>query len=376
MQQELKNYLSVSEYLKDNYLERKEIIDGIMTAIIAQENILLIGPPGTAKSEIVMNLSKCFTGFNYFQWLLTKYTTPEELFGALSLKELELGIYKRNTTGKLPEAHIGFVDEIFKANSAILNSLLTLINERLFYNNGTPIKSPLMSLIGASNEFPEEDEGLEALNDRFLSRFMVENIKEDNNLLMLLKNKTKPGKITNIPTVSGQDVITLQAAAKQVNIPENVLNEILIIKTELAEEGILPSTRKWVKCLGLIKATALLESCNEADLTHLSCLRNILWTEPEEMDKVKAIVKKHCFDQFTNKLESIINTADDIVKNALNKKTTADATEAIQKLKDIEADLDKLKNSNPNKATVVDAEIGKIEGYKKEILKTCMGIDL
>ena len=109
---------------------------------------------------------------------ITAFTTPEDMFGPVSLSELEKGVYKRNTDHKMPAAHLSFLDEIFKANSAILNALPTLINERLFYNNGIPHETPLISVIGASNEYPEEGEGLEALFDRFLLRFEVEYIGE------------------------------------------------------------------------------------------------------------------------------------------------------------------------------------------------------
>src|SRR5699024_10873117 len=120
-------------------------IEGMLVALLSKQHILLIGEPGTGKSLLSMEFANIIDKSSYFQWLMTKYTTPEEIFGALSIKELEKGVHKRNTNGKLPEAELVFLDEIFKSNSAILNSLLTLINERLFYNNGTPIKSPLIS---------------------------------------------------------------------------------------------------------------------------------------------------------------------------------------------------------------------------------------
>lgn len=151
----LNRIANIKSYLNQKFFEREEVIDALFIALVARQHTLLIGAPGTAKSALVMEFSQQVTGTNYFQWLLTRFSTPEELFGPVSLEALEKGVYKRNTAHKLPEADITFLDEIFKANSAILNSLLTLINERLFYNNGTPIKTPLHSVIGGSNEYPE-----------------------------------------------------------------------------------------------------------------------------------------------------------------------------------------------------------------------------
>ena len=145
----------IKRYLNTIFIERENQINGIIASVIAGENALLLGGAGVAKSALINGLAETFTGAKYFQWLLTKYTVPEELFGSLSLKELEMGIYRRNVSGKLPEAHISFVDEIFKANSAILNTMLTILNERVFHNNGSPMQCPLISMFGASNELPE-----------------------------------------------------------------------------------------------------------------------------------------------------------------------------------------------------------------------------
>ena len=144
----------IRQALNSKFFEREKEVEGILVALLSRQHMLMIGPAGTAKSALSSELAKIIEGTVYFQWLLTKFSTPEEVFGPLSLKGLEQGVYKRITTSKMPEANLVFLDEIFKANSAILNSLLTLINERLFYNNGSPVQVPLMSVIGASNEYP------------------------------------------------------------------------------------------------------------------------------------------------------------------------------------------------------------------------------
>src|SRR5512136_1263453 len=168
---------AIRDELGQAFLERADVIDGALAALLSGHHVLLIGPPGTAKSMLADELCRRLDGSTYFQWLLTKFTTPEEVFGAVSLRALENDDYRRVTTRKLPEAHIAFLDEVFKANSSILNSLLTLINERRFHNGRDVIEVPLITLVGASNELPEDDE-LQALYDRFLLRFVVDYIAD------------------------------------------------------------------------------------------------------------------------------------------------------------------------------------------------------
>lgn len=147
----------------------------LLLAAFCGEHLLLLGPPGTAKSELGRRLSAICGGASFFERLLTRFSVPEELFGPLSMKGLENDQYVRQTEGYLPTATVAFIDEVFKANSAILNSLLTILNERLFDNGNQRIKVPLLCLVGASNELPESEE-LDALYDRFLLRSSVEQV--------------------------------------------------------------------------------------------------------------------------------------------------------------------------------------------------------
>jgi MoxR-like ATPase len=156
-------FKKVEEELNEYFVEREEVVHGLALAILSENNMLLLGPPGVAKSMAVREWRAHIKGANYFEWLLTKFSVPEELFGPLSLKALEEDRYSRITVNKLPEAHFGFLDEIFKCNSGLLNSLLPVLNERKFHNDGISVDIPLLAVIAASNETPEEEDGLTAL---------------------------------------------------------------------------------------------------------------------------------------------------------------------------------------------------------------------
>ncbi|MCA9538450.1 MAG: AAA family ATPase, partial [Myxococcales bacterium] len=179
-------FAALGDALRARFVERDALIDAALCALVCGQHLLIIGPPGTAKSQLATALCEALEGATGFQWLLTRFTTPEELFGPISLKGLEEDRYVRLTAGKLPTAQIVFLDEVFKASSAILNALLTVLNERRFHNDARAEPVPLITLIGASNELPDEDDELQALYDRFLVRVMVDYVEADYRFVKLL----------------------------------------------------------------------------------------------------------------------------------------------------------------------------------------------
>jgi len=281
--------------LQKGLLERDTEVRLLLLAALSGEHLLLLGPPGTAKSEISRRLST-LTGGRYFERLLTRFSVPEELFGPLSIKGLENDEYVRNTEGYLPSAEVAFIDEIFKANSAILNALLTLLNERLFDNGAHRLKVPLLCLVGASNELPESEE-LDALYDRFLIRKSVDQVSQSQlGQLARLAAGTLPQTTQTAPERS--EDLTLQDfqttainAVQSVKICDDVIDIITNLRNYLqdkCEPPVYVSDRRFMKAINMMQVAAYVDgraSINESDCL---LLEYVMGQRPEDSRKVRA----------------------------------------------------------------------------------------
>lgn len=279
--------LSVQRELASAFLERDEVVEGALLALVAGAHVLVLGPPGTAKSQLAHALCSRIEGARYFQWLLTRFSTPEEIFGAVSLRALERDDYRRVTDGKLPLAHIAFLDEVFKASSSILNALLSVMNERIFHNGKEPELVPLVSLFGASNELPDEDE-LRALYDRFLLRFTVDYLSEEFRFLQLL-TLAPP---TTHARLSLGDLERARSAAAEVTVPEGVLRDVAALRKMLGEKSIVASDRRYRQSIELLRARAWLAGRDAVSGDDLFFLQHVLWSEPEERREVVATLRE------------------------------------------------------------------------------------
>ena len=295
------------DFLNTGLYEKEEAIRLALLSAVAGESIFFLGPPGTAKSMISSRIHHAFKGTKYFEYLMNEFSTPDEIFGSVKLKGLDEGIYEKNTTGYLPEAHIAFLDEIWKSGPAILNTLLTIINEKKF-RNGTDVKKvPLQILLAASNELPKEKAGLEALYDRFIIRTMVNPVSSENEQ-SFFDLCEKSGKELVIPESIKPNLLTIeevQTWSEKIDgiiLTDKIKDVVMEIRRELEvknqkknreeKEKFYVSDRRWKKIIHLLKTSAFLCDRTEVDLMDMQLITYCIWNTPKQREEVKSIVKE------------------------------------------------------------------------------------
>lgn len=278
---------SILHHLKEKFVGKDDIIDLMGICLAGRENMFLLGPPGTAKSAMVKELSKLLQG-KTFEYLLTRFTEPNELFGPFDIRKLREGDLVTNTEGMLPEANLIFLDELLNANSAILNSLLMVVNEKVFRRGRETRDLPVTLIVGASNRLPE-DEALQALFDRFLIRVKCDYVDP-----ALLNNVLEAGwklerkEYFRNPAISVEDINTIQSKIAAINLQDIRPAYINLIEM-LRNAGVQVSDRRAVKLQRLIAASALLCKRSVANPSDMWVLRYI-WDTEEQREVIASIV--------------------------------------------------------------------------------------
>ena len=285
----------IKREMNEQFMERDAVIDCMMYALVSGQSMLMLGDPGTAKSAITYELCSRIENGKYFQWMLNKTSDPSEILGPYSIKEMENDKFMRITTGKLPEAHIAFIDECFKANAPVLNILLPIMNEKIFYNDGKPNNIPLMTMIGASNEGPE-DESLNAFYDRFLFRINVHYVKDAANKKRMytnfINNRRGLGNLTSKTTITIEEIQALTEASKSIIVPKEIINKFVKFINDLDKQTIHISDRRQNECFKLLQASAIVHGRQQVGIDDFKSLIHVLWDKEEQIPLLESTITK------------------------------------------------------------------------------------
>ena len=306
---------SLIEWMSQGVYEKEHIIAAALLCAVAGENIFLLGPPGTAKSMVASRLKMIFRDGKSFDYLMSRFSTPDEIFGPISISKLKTeDKYERLTEGYLPDVDIVFLDEIWKAGPSIQNTLLTVINEHIFHNGGKIIKTPMKVLIAASNELPAKDEGLEALWDRFLVRMVSNCIESDTSFFKMLKSPALPLKPLSEDLYLTEEIyLNWQEQATSIELSKEVMDAIKSIRKSLAklekdDENKLRyyiSDRRWRKAFHLMQTSAFLNGRKVIMLSDYMLMIHCLWNDVECIPEILKLVPESIAEPTIKRLDRI-----------------------------------------------------------------------
>ena len=304
--------LKLKEALSQRLLEKDEIVCLVLLCMIAGKSVFLYGPPGTAKSLIARRVSCAFQSNKFFDYLMNRFSTPEEVFGPLRLSELRQDRLVRNIDGFLPSADFAFLDEIWKSSPAILNALLTIINEKKFRNGVENIAVPLRGLIVASNELPQKGQSLEALYDRFIMRLIVAPLRQKSNFKKLLQSVSVAECVEIAPSLTSNELEAMKSHAQSIKVDSPTLEVLELLRLKIDDfnakldknddnestnqsnniSKIYISERRWVAVMELLRFSAVLNDRDCIDLSDLLLLKHCLWSEESQKPIIERILSE------------------------------------------------------------------------------------
>jgi MoxR-like ATPase len=378
----LDKFLTTETSINNRLVERSSIVRSSLIALTSRTHLFLLGEPGTAKSlqaRILKAHIEDLQDHQYFERLLTRWSTDAEVFGPTDLLAMKQGVYRKVLDNKMVYAYLSFLDEIFKCNSSTLNSLLTILNERIFHNDEI-VKSDLSSMFCASNELPQGEE-LNALADRIHLWHRVVPINESANFIQMLKSRML-GPV--VPTLKWQDVLDAQAEVAKVVIPDEVLSGILQLREDLKRENVLASDRRWSDCQPIIQATAWFAGSDVATIDDLRDIRHMLWRTPSDQPIVdthvlqlaspleaEAMKLRDEIDTLAEEYEQVMGDSDNLqVRNRR-------AIDVHGKLERAANDIDAIaaRMTAGRKSQIIEDERARLKTMNDTILREVFGVD-
>ena len=385
--------LLLQEMNRGIYEKNTEISLSLLAAL-AGESVILLGPPGVAKSMVARQLKTAFRDARSFEYLMSRFSTPDEIFGPVSIQKLKTSdTYERAVEGYLPTADVVFLDEIWKAGPAIQNTLLTVINEKIFRNGNREMHLPLKLLVAASNELPAKGEGLEALWDRFVIRIESRPIKLEKNFrAMLLESHAdfsgSTGVLGHADFADNADFSDLKITAEEyaewaekickVGVKEEVLDAISAIRKsqravnvdEAAERrNIYVSDRRWKNIVRLLRTSAFMQDREEVDICDLLPIYHCLWQEPEERDAIRSIVIRALFSPFAEKLVEMKNALAEDIKYHRVRRNPDDGRDYEGEIETLSDGLTSLERQLGENLFVSSDDKAEISAYLRDFYK-------
>lgn len=281
---------AVCAELSDRFFERDDVVRTLVVTLLAGQHSLVLGPPGTAKSELARELTGRIDGAAYWEILLSKFTAPTRMFGPIDVAALARGEYRQVYDGRATTAHVAFIDEIFKCSTAALNETLGYLNERIYHpeNGGAPIRCPLIGAITASNELPDGEDSA-AIYDRLLVRIEVGYLEDPSNFAALVRSAVgrpaEPAPRTTLELAALQQAVTEGVPA--VDVPDAIVDAVVTLRAALRRKELVASDRRWRQAVGLLQASAYLDGRTEVAETDLSVLTHVLWDSPAQRPVVE-----------------------------------------------------------------------------------------
>ena len=373
--------LLLQEMNRGIYEKNTEISLSLLAAL-AGESVILLGPPGVAKSMVARQLKTAFRDAQSFEYLMSRFSTPDEIFGPVSIQKLKTSdTYERAVEGYLPTADVVFLDEIWKAGPAIQNTLLTVINEKIFRNGNREMHLPLKLLVAASNELPAKGEGLEALWDRFVIRIESRPIKLEKNFrAMLLEAPTDFSGSTDFSDlkITAEEYAEWAEKICKIGVKEEVLDAISAIRKSLRavnvdeaaeRRNIYVSDRRWKNIVRLLRTSAFMQDREEVDICDLLPIYHCLWQEPEERDTIRCIVIRALFSPFAEKLVEMKNALAEDIKYHRVRRNPEDGRDYEGEIETLSDGLTSLERQLGENLFVSSDDKAEISAYLRDFYK-------